>query len=489
MSTTNFVDGTTVIKADWLNDVDATTYFQQAGTGAVVRSGLDKMRESVSLADFTGYDNTGATSINSCLALAKTYVDSFTVTPNAGGPQVRCKLVIPPGAYLLNADAEIPIEIECHGRFTGSYKLKLTNVKRPVIKGLSCATLKISGCFFGLFEDIYANLEIDGGGAGFGTFWNKFVNINGNVAIDLSNFSVNQNFFSGRGGFVTTGSGAGVLDGHSNSTSGWDFTGGQCNNTASVLQDSTLINSYYEAGADIAGPYHLFGFQGDALGPPKVNRFNHVLGAANIVERNRSDFIATGGNILAGGAWDHVDSSGKPPCLTVSGATASLTVDPTEPFGMGISYGGAFTAAFSNFSITIPPCQSGQFSLVVAYKGDDFATVEVYRGVGDTTSGGASVVTIDSVNNWKLLRLSGKASTTASTTVQLFALAATGSKDIRIGGMYATQEKAVQMPAPRYIREAHGTVSQGYVAGGPSVAVNITFPKAFSAKPTVITSI
>ena len=32
---------------------------------------------------------------------------------------------------------------------------------------------------------------------------------------------------------------------------------------------------------------------------------NHALGSYGVIEKNRADFIATGGNILAGGAWDH----------------------------------------------------------------------------------------------------------------------------------------------------------------------------------------
>jgi hypothetical protein len=95
---------------------------------------------------------------------------------------------------------------------------------------------------------------------------------------------------------------------------------------------------------------------------------------------------------------------------------------------------------------------------------------------------------VDQANNWKLLRLSGKANSTASTTVNLFALTAAGAATIYVGGLFATQEKAAQMPAPQYIREAHGVATQAYVAG-TSVDVVVTFPKAFASPPTVVTSI
>lgn len=485
-------DGGAALALDLLDTApskgSALVGFQQAGVGAKARTSRDKQREIVSLSDFNGFDDTGATSINACLSLAKARVDSFTVTPDAGGPRVRAKLVIPPGTYLLTADAELPLEVECYGQFTGAYKLKLTNVKRPNIKGLSCSMLKISGCWFGVFEDIYGNVEIDGGGVGFGTFWNTFTRVQGDIAIDLSNWSVNQNTFTGRGSFTTIGSGPNVLDGHGNNTADWDFTGGNCSNTASVQQDSLLIGTYYEAGANVEGPYHIVGFQGDANGPPKVGRRNHVLASYDVIEKNRHDFIATGANILAGGAWDVLDSSGKPPCIVSSGG-ALVVADTTEPFGMGVKYGGAFTTAFTGFQVTIPPCQSGRFALVLAYQGDDFTSVEVARGGGGgTTSGGESYVTIDATNNWKLMRVSGNASKTASTVVQLFALTAAGSKTIHIGGMYATQEKAAQFPAPAYIREAQGVVTQGYVAG-TSVDISVTFPKAFASEPVVIPAI
>ena len=466
----------------------ANVTYDPAGGGAVSRSVQAKLRDVVSLLDF-GADPTGVISCNAALSAAKTYLDSLTVTPDAAGPTVRGKLIIPPGTFLLTANAELPLEVECQGRFTGAYSLTLTNVKRPVIKGLSCSTLKLSGVWFGIFEDIYGTIEIDGGGVGFGTFWNTFIRCNANVTIDLSNWSVNQNTFNGRGGFVTVGTSGSLLDGHGNNTVDWDFTGGQCSNTSTLQQDSVLNMVYYEAGADITGPYHIWGFQGDADGPPKVNRRNHILGSYDVVEKNRADFLATSQNILAGGNWADLDSSGKPPCITVNNGPSTVVNESSEPFGLGVKIGGAFTTAFSNFTITLPPCSTGKFSLVVAYQGDDFASIEVIRTGGTSSFGGGSISWADQSENWKLLRVSGNASKTNTTLVRLYALTSAGSKTIHLGGMYATQEKAAQLPSKPYIREAHGTVTQGYVTGASSVAVAITFPRAFASAPTVITSV
>lgn len=464
--------------------------FLQAGAGAVARTAQAKMRECISLADFAGFDNTGATSINACLALAKAYCDTFTVTPDANGPRVRAQLYIPPGTYLLTADAALPLEVECEGQFIGAFKLTQTNVKRAYVKGLSCTTLELSGVWFSTYEDILSNnILINGGGVGFGTFWNSFNRIIGDITIDLTNWSVNQNTFNGRGSFITTGTGGDSLDGHANNTAEWDFTPGTCLNDSGLQQTSLLTSAYYEAGADITGPYHVIGFQGDAEGPPKVGRRNHIFAAYDVIEKNRADFLATGGCVLAGGNWDDLDSAGKPPCLT-GPAGSTVTTNTTEPFRVGKMYGGTFTAPFSNFQITIPPCPSGRFSMNIAYNGDDFAAVEVSPGGAPTTNRAPEKVVIDSVNNWKLMRISGNASATMNTVVSLFVFTAVGgSKTINIGGMYCSQEKAAQLPSPSYIRTARGSVTQGYVATPPWVDIVVTFPKAFSAVPQVTTSV
>jgi hypothetical protein len=463
--------------------------FIAGASGATTRNLQDRDREIVSLSDFDNFDNTGVTSINACLALATAYCNSLTVTPVLLAT-VRPVLIIPTGIYKLTADAPLPLHVECHGQFTGAYKLTLTNVKRPRISGLSCTTLKVSGCWFGEFDDIFGNLEIDGGGVGIGTFWNTFRRMVSDVTIDLSNWSVNQNTFTGRGNFVTVGSGVNVLDGHGNNTNEWDFTANMCSNTASVQQDSMIIGSYYEAGADVVGPYHVIGFQGDAGGPPRVLRRNHILASYDVIEKNSADFIATSDNILAGGDWSDLDSTGKPPCLSLSNVPSTVINESSEPFGIGVKIGGLSTAAFANFSINVPPCSTGKFSMVVAYQGPDFAAIEVQRGGGGgTSSGGSSISWADQTNNWKLLRISGKASKTHATGVVLYTLIAAGSATTYLGGMYCTQEKAAQLPSPKYIREAHGIVTQGYVSGGTSVAIAVTFPKAFAVIPSISTSI
>lgn len=419
---------------------------------------------------------------------ASDYCTSKDIPGDAGGPYGGVCLVIPDGTFPISVDVQMPRNVLCYGQVTGAGTMKFTQLKRGWLRGLRALNVLIDGLWFSRWSDCYiAALTIKGGGVGFGTFWNIFENIQAAITIDLSNWSVNQNRFSGRGNFTTIGSGALVLDGHGNNTDLWDFTGGQCSNTASVQQTSLLVGAYYEAGADIAGDYHILGFQGDAQGPPRIGRANHALGSYNVVEKNRADFLGgSESNLLPGGSWDYLDTTGKPVCLVGLGGALAVSADTTEPFGMRAKYGGNFTVAFTGFSITLPACRSGRFSLTLAFQGPDFASVQVARGGGgSTTFGGHSIVTIDAVNNWKLLRLSGNASTTAATVISFFALTAAGAATINVGGMYATQEKIALLPSPKAVRRQEGEVTQGYVAAPPFVDVAIVFPRAFSAAPKV----
>lgn len=452
----------------------------------------DRFREYVSITE-PRFGGISGGSWHAAINAATAYCNSRDIAGDTVGPDGGVCLVIPRDTFPITAAVNLPRNVICYGEITGAFDVKITQLKRCSYVGLRCDQTVIDGMWFGSVNNCrLGTLTIKGGGTNFGTFWNVFDNLIANVTIDLSNWSVNQNRFSGRGGFTTVGTTGTLLDGHGNNVSNWDFTGGECSNTSTIQQDSLLTGVYYEAGADIAGPYHVIGAQGDADGPPMVNRRNHVLAMFDVVEKNRADFLAAGSrSILQGGEWDFLDAAGKPPCITSSGGN-TVAADATEPFGMKYKYGGAFTLAFTGFQITVPPCRSGRFSLCLAYQGDDFAAVEVARGGGGTTtSGGASVVTIDSVNNWKLLRLSGNASQTANTTVNLFALTAGGAKTINIGGMFASQEKAALLPSAQIVREQQGTAVQAYTNVGTSVDVSVTFSRPFATgtTPNVIFSV
>lgn len=109
--TTNFVDGSTVITAAWLNSVEAVREgvgaptgsdligYQQAGTGTVARTVQESLRETVSVRDF-GAVGDGVTDDSAAFSAAWAYLKSTTRQPVAYN--VLVSLVVPPGKYLIN---------------------------------------------------------------------------------------------------------------------------------------------------------------------------------------------------------------------------------------------------------------------------------------------------------------------------------------------------------------------------------------------------
>jgi hypothetical protein len=109
MTTTNFIDQQTPIVASWLNDTNAAVYagpggtkgqpFTQSGTGAVTRTVQGKLQETISAADFTGYDPTGiadsATAINNALAASL-----HVIIPAGHTPLIASSVTVPAHAKL-----------------------------------------------------------------------------------------------------------------------------------------------------------------------------------------------------------------------------------------------------------------------------------------------------------------------------------------------------------------------------------------------------
>ncbi len=116
MTSTVFVDKTTLIEASWLNDVDALVYQGQlddgttgasisqylpAGTGAVATTVQTKLRESVSVKDF-GAVGDGVTDDTAAFSAAWAYIKTTYENPAANLVNVTASLVVPPGKYLIN---------------------------------------------------------------------------------------------------------------------------------------------------------------------------------------------------------------------------------------------------------------------------------------------------------------------------------------------------------------------------------------------------
>lgn len=404
--------------------------------------------------------------------------------------------------YTISADIELPAKCDFRGFYIdGAYYTSHDHHQHGWVKNWSALQPRIRGAYFCRYTNIYTGLGGSPGDAGFvevwggngtgnpGTFWNDIhIAYTTKLTLNASNFDINQNLFhSGiaRRLRLTGGSG-GTGEIHANTFKNLDFTNNGGDPDFGVFQDDTarrlnrLEGCYYENGSDIEGNFDIYGLQADAQAMPKLDRFNHVLGVVGINQKISRDFLSLSvGNLALGGCWDIVDASNKPPCLAHSGgATVSAAADTTEPCGMRRRYEATFADAFDSFQITILPSGSDRFGLVVFYKSTaNFVAIESNDGSG-AVSHTPGPVTVDSVNNWKMLRIAGAASKTGNTSVTLFAYGASGgaNKVMSIGGMFAGAEKAVLVPHRQQTQERFGsaTYDPGSLADGVGVTTTVS---------------
>lgn len=186
MTSTVFVDKTTLIEAPWLNDVNALVYQGQlengttgasisqylpAGTGAVATTVQDKLREYVNVLDF-GADRTGATDSTVQIQAAIDFCET-----RFGGNYGGRVLHFPAGIYkvgnltLFNTDIEgdsiFTTTLSYNGTAGGAMFTRATNGSNLFIKKFwftdgnnSCGTYYTPGTLtaqdFGeYFEDVY----------------------------------------------------------------------------------------------------------------------------------------------------------------------------------------------------------------------------------------------------------------------------------------------------------------------------------------------
>lgn len=222
--------------------------------------------------------------------------------------------------------------------------------------------------------------------------------------------------------------------------------------TDTLREPNTFRNVYWENGSNIRANAHLNGWHADGLGNPALDRYCHALFNTNVNQKLRTDFLSLSiSNLVTGGDWSILDAAGKPPDLAQSlGAGVAVVADNTDPSGIGKRYEATFSAAFTNFSITMQPSGSDRFSLVLYYKSTaDFFAIESNDGGGAISqSETLSLVSQGYGNNWKRLWISGPASKTSTTTVTLFAYGAVGgaAKTMSISGMFAGSEGCVIPP-------------------------------------------
>ncbi len=510
--------------------------FTQHGSNAYDRDWQDKGRElMISVEDFRAPGDSDLTAFTRW----KTELIAQTGSDLGAGPAYMPTGYIPDKTYTLNtADFTMPnCNILCEGKIvTGSYKLLWVFPKRIRVDGIYADHMKLSGGFFNLFTRFQCpDFTVDGYAYGYGAFWNSFSGV-ADFTIDLTNWSVNQNEFrNGKGRIKTIGTGSAIGEGHMNNAYSWDcscaysgdsgifnlssgtFDAGSYLKT--IPQDSVHFGLYGEdgdgAGSGILkldGPQHFFGLNGDVQQVPHVTRRNHILGTTNIAERLGDYLAADGINQLPSGNWSTLvlDDQGNecPADIFVNPrAPGMTTVDTTEPFGAGRSYGMNQTVAFAKAIFTVPPSSDRSFNFVLAYKSINdtpfaFATT-VNRGGGDVTYYEVVGTAIPECPHWYLMRIPGKCNALggANTTIEFTITISTTPNDIRFGSFFLTRSKTAFLPAPqdivqyssnvlevkkRYIQ--HGEVAQTNVAAPPSVDVAVVFPKAFSAVP-IITSL
>jgi hypothetical protein len=371
------------------------------------------------------------------------------------------------GDYTITADILLPKRCDFKGfKIGGAFYSTHELYSGGYVKSWRADQPRIRGCYYCDYTDIDTGSIVNGtltvtGGNGAsnpGTFWCKIgIAAIVNLVIDASFFDVNQNLFTGGvARYVHLTGGAGGTGGiHANTFKCIDASNNSLPSSGFLQDDEKryvnyIEGVYYEGGSDIQGNFHIVGFQGDASSPPRTDRFTNIINAVGINQKNTKDFPSISvRNLVRGGNWDWLDSTSKPVGFsTTSAAATAVNVDTTEPCGMGKRYEGTFSAAFSSFNITIQPTGSDRFGAVIYYKStDSFVAITSDDGGGAQSINVAPVV-VDATNNWKMLRLSGTASKTATTAVTLFAYTGVGgaAKVISLGGVFASAERMIVPP-------------------------------------------
>lgn len=341
--------------------------------------------------------------------------------------------------------------------------------KRPRIRG--CYFCRYTGIDTGVDDQGFVEIWGGDGTTNPGTFWcNIGISYTTSMTLNADNFDINENwFYGGISRYVLLTGGTGGTGGiHANTFFNLDASDQipSLPNSGYLQNDEKMhvnyiMGAYYESGADIVGNFHIgvAGYQGDANSPPKIGRYQHLVGSVGINQKNRGDYLSlTNFNFAEGGLWDIVDSSGKPPCLSqASGTGATVIADASTPGGIGLRYQVTMAADQSRFAITFNTRGQDFFTAVIDYRVVDppppappinFVTVLSNDGTSDTfydpTPATASMPT-----NWKRLRLSGPANTNGNTVIRLFAAngAPISSTDFSIGGIFIGTERAIPAPS------------------------------------------
>ncbi len=355
--------------------------------------------------------------------------------------------------FAITSNVVLPRKCDFRGyQITGSYFTTHQQYQAGWVKNWEATKPKVSGCYFCQYTGVRGvDILIDGYGSGYGTFWcDMQISEAESLTLDMTLAPINQNHFrDGLCRYVHLTGNASTMPStqiHGNLFSNLDVSNNGLTNYG-IVQDDTknernfISNCYYENGSDIRGNFHITGFQGDANSPPRVDRFNHVIGSIGINQLNRADFFSLSTrNLVRGGCWDWLKSDGVPSGFSNSGgASEAVVADTTEPCGIGKRYECQFADALDQFTITLQPCGVDRAAVTIFYKSTaDFELIETNDGTGAVYHNADRYV--DLGGNWKMIRLSVPTSKTATTPINLYAYGGTGgaTKTMSLGGVFAS---------------------------------------------------
>lgn len=385
----------------------------------------------------------------------------------------------------------------------------------PDVRGIDATVFRCEGLQKGRVHKVRVDSFIlDGYSTDWGIFWTDFADISAGVTtLDISRFAVNSCTFRNIVSGIPTGYGIDITDGTNTGPTFYECHGNvfvACDvahsrgymNRSNLNQANTILGGYAEdittGYKPVSGNWNIDGMNSDSGGIPSVGMYNHIFGMTTQSERTGGDVLSMPEKSIVSLDWSARDSTGKPPALSGSG---TVVADAAMPGGSRARFGATTATAFANVTVTIPAFYSygayPRFVLTGYWYGDLPASIEVNNGDG-TPSTYSTEGFVDLTGGYYLFRITGYASTAASTTVRFFITTSAVSRTGYIGACHVSPYKAAPLPYRPAISAGgsvmsadiagmvlqRGVANQAYTNTSPATLA-VTFPAPFAAVPTV----
>ena len=349
-----------------------------------------------------------------------------------------------------------------------------SNVKRVRQSGgvFRCDDLYLSGVWYSQFSylRVTSGTLFDGGGANWGSFWNKIGTLHSSLHLNASNHSVNHlQIENQRGGIYMNGGFAGnplpqEIDNvvwEMADTTGANYTAADGRQGYQVLDEryeksrtNRIKQLYAEVSGSCAvrGNFHIDGMTN--IGPTsnlELPQWSHVLNTTQWTDRGSGDFFAGSpkSNLAVGGLWDILDEDGKPVSFSHANANAAVQADPTEPSGIGYSYGGSASISFSSLRIALKSSREGTYNVFMwVYAPDGLKSMQ-YERDGDPNYVGSNTFYWDRGDGWRLYRIAGNCRADGADeqlTIFIQGNSPTAPREVRLGGVWASPQKVAFLP-------------------------------------------